>query len=385
VREFDRHAHFTVAVQDALQEAVIRGCLTAWPPLHEGQRHAALAHQKLLAVTGAGGVVSVPLYDNQQRIVGVIQLVDAPTDVVPAFAEPYAPALAAALLRFERERAAACMRRAQRMAGWFTSRRGQLLGLLAVAALAALAVPSPYHIDCDCQIQPVTRRFVVAPYDGTLEKCLVSPGDVVQAGEILARMDEREIRWELAGLRADQARAEKERDAAMASHRTSSAQLADLEMRRVELQIELLEHRLENLAIRSPIAGMVVAGDLQKAEGAPLTIGQSLFEVAPLERMMIEVLIPEQEIAHTQVGMAVNVTLDAFSGDVIEGTLERIHPQAELRDSQSVFVAETELENAHQRLRPGMNGSAQVIGHRHPLGWILFHKPWSRLRRALVW
>ena len=181
------------------------------------------------------------------------------------------------------------------------------------------------------------------------------------------------------------ARAEKERDAAMAGHKTSSAQLAELEMRRMQLQMQLLEHRLENLAIRSPIDGIVVAGDLEKAEGAPLTIGQSLFEIAPLERMVCEVSIPEKEIAYVQAGMPAAVHLDACPDRTMEGRLQVIHPQAELRNEESVFVADMELENPQELLRPGMNGSAKVTSGRRSLGWILFHEPWSRVRRALAW
>ena len=36
-----------------------------------------------------------------------------------------------------------------------------------------------------------------APYDGALEKSLVKPGDLVSEGQVLARMDEREISLEL--------------------------------------------------------------------------------------------------------------------------------------------------------------------------------------------
>ena len=44
---------------------------------------------------------------------------------------------------------------------------------LAVAALglgfALFAVPLPYRLNCPCEVQPVTRRYVVAPYEGRLE------------------------------------------------------------------------------------------------------------------------------------------------------------------------------------------------------------------------
>ena len=131
--------------------------------------------------------------------------------------------------------------------------------------------------------------------------------------------------------------------------------------------------------------GVVVTGDLEKVQGAPLTIGQTLFEVAPLETMNIEVEIPEEEIAHVAPGMPVAVRFDALNDVAITGVLARIHPQAELRQKQSVFVADLVTANPDGRLRPGMNGWAEISGDKKRLGWILFHKPWFRLRGMLSW
>ena len=41
-----------------------------------------------------------------------------------------------------------------------------------------MLVPVRYKVWCSCQVQPVVRRFVAAPYDGKLEKTFVEPGDV---------------------------------------------------------------------------------------------------------------------------------------------------------------------------------------------------------------
>jgi RND family efflux transporter MFP subunit len=382
---FDTHSGLVSAVQDALDEALVRGCLTCWPPADDTQRHGALAHQKLVSLLGAECVVSLPLRDGDDGTVGMIQLIDEPSPAALTLLQHHAAALAAVLGRLQRDQPGYISRALRQLSRRCASWRGRAVLLAAVVALGCLAVPVPHRVTCRCQVQPVTRRFVVAPYDGTLEKCLVSPGDVVRSGDVLARMDQREIQWELAGLQADRARAEKERDAAMAAHKTSSAQLAELEMQRLELHMQLLEHRLTNLAVRSPIAGIVVTGDLEKAEGAPLTIGQSLFEIAPLEKMLCEVSIPEKDIAHVQTGMPVTVSLDACPDQAIDGAIQRTHPRAELRDNESVFVADMELDNSPGQLRPGMNGSAKVSTGYRSLGWILFHEPWSRVRRMLAW
>ena len=83
----------------------------------------------------------------------------------------------------------------------------------------------PYRIGCDCAIEPVKKRFVVAPFAGVFEKSLVRPGDVVEANQKLARMDGRELRMELAGVVADYQRAKKSRDVNVAAGKTGASQI----------------------------------------------------------------------------------------------------------------------------------------------------------------
>jgi RND family efflux transporter MFP subunit len=267
---------------------------------------------------------------------------------------------------------------------WHTWQGKMLLGAAALLA-AALVVPVSYKIRCPCKVQPVTRRFIVAPYDGRLEKTLVEPGDVVSDGDALARMDGRELRWELAGLEAEHSRAKKMRDAALASHNVAGAQQAKLEVERLELRIRLLKNRSDHLEIKSPVAGVVISGDLKNVEGAPLSAGQGLFEIAPLDEMIVEIAVPEEEISHVETGMHVVVYVDAYAGERWEGNIATIFPQSQLRDAQSVFLAELRLDNSRGILRPGMSGQAKITGPTRPLVWNLFHKPYESLAWWLGW
>ena len=92
----------------------------------------------------------------------------------------------------------------------------------------------------------------------------------------------------------------------------AAAQQAELEMERLELKIRLISNRLNRLEVRSPLDGIVLVGDLKKTEGAPLTVGQAMFEIAPLDRMIVEVEIPEREILHVEEGREVAVLARAF-------------------------------------------------------------------------
>ena len=261
----------------------------------------------------------------------------------------------------------------------FWSRSKGIIGL-SILASAAMAVPMPYGVTCDCELQPVTRRFVAAPFEGALERALVEVGDTVSEGDVLARMDGKEVRWELAGNAAEYERAAKERDAHLADQKFGEAQLAKLQMERLSLTTKLLDHRTENLEVRSPIAGIVVSGELKRAEGVRLSMGQTLFEIAPLDRMIVEVEIPESELANVPSNTIASIRLEAFPNQRLEGKLKRICPRAELRNKQQVFVGEIELPNDAAQLKPGMRGRVSLEAGQSTLGWRLFHRTWNKVR-----
>jgi multidrug efflux pump subunit AcrA (membrane-fusion protein) len=266
-----------------------------------------------------------------------------------------------------------------------TRSRVELFGWICGAIALALIVPVDYVVQGTCELQPVERRFVAAPFNGPLLKCLVEPGDIVRKDDLLAILDGREIRWELAEVQANLHKATKERNTHMSSHKFGDAAIALHEIERLQQRSDLLTHRDASLEIRSPADGVVVSGDHREAEGVPLEMGQTLFEIAPLNAMVIEVCVPECDVRHVRNGMTVRVQLDAVPEDSIEATIRTVHPRAELRDGVNVFVAEADVVNSSGILRPGMRGTSKVSTGRHLLGWNLFHKPVAWVLGWLGW
>ncbi len=268
---------------------------------------------------------------------------------------------------------------------WLRQRWVRITAIAMGVVAMMMIVPFKYNVPCECQLQLVSRRFVAAPYEGLLEKTLVNGGDVVTAGQVLACMDARQLRMELSSISAEMDSQRKHRDSALAKGNVAESQIANSEMSRLDSKTNILKARLENTDIRSPLDGVVISGDLEKAEGVPMELGQTLFEVGPLEKMLVEIHIPEREIRMVSVGMPVQFEFDAFPFQTFEGTLQRIHPRAESLESKSVFVGEIEIENTDGQLRPGLKGRARIRGNRYPLGWNLFHHTWDSARRWIVW
>lgn len=257
--------------------------------------------------------------------------------------------------------------------------------IFATAALALLMLlPVRYRVACNAIVEPKSQRLVATPFDAQLKECFVRPGDRVSADQLLCQLDDSPLKIERDSLVADLEQAKKQQDVAMATGQVAEAQLAKLQRDSLRHQIQLIDKRLKSLAIRCPIDGVVVAGDLRKAKGMPFETGDTMFEVAPLDEMTFEIEIPEMEIGYVSAGSDVRVRLAAL-GASVSGTLERVYPQAEVRDEKNVFVAVWKIANASNDIRPGMEGSAVVYGPYRPLSWSWLRRGYEGLLRTLGW
>ena len=107
--------------------------------------------------------------------------------------------------------------------------------------------------------------------------------------------------------------------------------------------------------------------------------------MAPLDVMVVELSVPEEDITFVRNNLPVTITFDAFPFQPYEAHVNRVHPRAELRDEQNVFIAEVRLDNARQTLHPGMRGRARIQVGRAALGWILFRRPVGAAVEWLGW
>jgi RND family efflux transporter MFP subunit len=379
--DFDRRSEFTQQVEAALNEAVLKEEVSVVTGGGEENIAGTLAHQRLRETSHSRTLLSAPLYRAGGEVVGA-WVFFAATPLTEGsetvhFVRASQQLVGSRLWMLRRAQGHPLMRPVRALFDG-TVHQKAILGLLSVVfAVAVMMMPMNYRFGCQCQLEPVSRRFVAAPYDGTLEESMVKAGEIVSAGQVLARMDARELRWELTGLEADYKSEQKKRDAASARDEVAVAQQANFEMQRLSLKMQLLQHRLDNLEVKSPISGVVITGDLKRSEGAPLTIGQTMFEIGPLDEMIVEVAVPEREILYVKQGMQVHIRLDADQSQTQTGTVVRISPRSETRENESVYIAEVHIDNMAGLYRPGMKGTARVVGEPHALGWNLFHKAWE--------
>jgi len=246
-----------------------------------------------------------------------------------------------------------------------------------------MILPVPYRVGADCRLQPKQTRQIAAPFDGILERAVVKPGVTVNEGDLLAVLDGKEIRVRLAEAIARRESALKQRDQAMAKGDVSAAQLAQLEADGYDLEVELLQHRRDNLEIRAPISGTVLSGNLERSQGVPVVTGQKLFDIAPIDSFEVEIHVPDSEVNQVEVGQTVQFRLESQARFRFESTLEEIYPISEVQEEKNVFICLSSLPNEDGRLRPGMQGKARIVTPAKPVGWIVFHRLWDSIRLRL--
>ncbi len=255
------------------------------------------------------------------------------------------------------------------------------IGLACIAVLT----PIPYYPCRDCVFEPETKQYLSSPIPGRIASCEVRPGDHVEKGQLMARIDDDQLRRDLATANAEFEGAVKKRDSALAIRATGNVGLADVEMNQAKWRIESIEDQLRRLEIRATTSGIVVQGDWQRNVGMPLTLGQSLFEVAELESMTAEVRLLASDLSQINVGDEVSVRSDASGMDTFHGKISRIEPRATVIDDAAVFVADVVIHDPKLQLRPGMKASAQIHAGWRTIGWYLFNRPYRWIANQWIW
>ena len=370
-------------MEDAMDEALMYGQILTAGQKDSDDGVACAAGN--LARESDSVVFTIPLDSGGVNTCGAILAivdVDTATDPIADFLSAAQPALATVLSASDNHSRARFFHR-------IFSKAKSKVGVTALLSCFVFAmtmfVPVPHRETCDAQLEPSLKRFVAAPFEGTLKECFVAPGDLLRKGDLLASLDGRELTWKRDALQADHHQAIKKRDSAQALRAFAEQRIAQLEVDSLRSELELLDHRLKELELRSPINGIVTSGDLQRAKGIPLTTGQTLFEIAPLSEMLIEASVLDDQIAFVKTDQTVQLRLNAHPSRNWESSIALVNPRSEIRDQENVFIAECILPNDQRLLRPGMKGTIKIDCGRRRLGWILFHRPYDSVSQWLWW
>ncbi|MCY2929116.1 MAG: HlyD family efflux transporter periplasmic adaptor subunit [Planctomycetota bacterium] len=263
--------------------------------------------------------------------------------------------------------------------------------LAVAAALAGILVVTfvqgDFRADATFVVQATDRRVICPPFDGDLAKVYVKPDDEVTGrtvngkweGAPLAAMDTAPLVYRRAKALAEREKFISEAnvagsganpDAGKRDQALASAQGAQAE-------IDLLDYQIAKAVIRNPFEGnrpiRVLSGEAQKREGTPVTRKDMLFEIAPLDKIHAELLVPEDEMGNVERGQHGEIANPADPKQRIRFTIVRISPAAEMVEQKNIFRVYVDLDEVPTWARPGREGVAKIELGRKPLGYI-----WTR-------
>ncbi len=202
-------------------------------------------------------------------------------------------------------------------------------------------------------VRPKTSATVAAKVMAAIREVAVRTGDRVTAGQVLAQLDDRD-------LRAEYDRAEADFDRFRALLDKQAATRAEFEA--VQARYQVAGTMLSYATLTAPLTGVVAqklceAGDL----AAP---GQPLFVIEQADAYRLEAQVPDRLAGRVAVGQTWPVTVDA-TGETCVGTVAEVVPAADPA-SRSVTV-KVDLA-CRQPLQSGLFGRAALpVGQRPAL------------------
>lgn len=386
---FDPRSALLRSIAAAMDEACDQDASVVHPPLAGSAVRIDRAHEALLQAHGAGVVWTVPLAAHGE-LVGAITFERGPgagLDARTLRSSEETGAVLAALIEVKQEAGARPLERMRaslrtRIA-WITRPEGRWAAAAAgVLIVLLVASPTTYRVTAEARLEGRVQRAIVAGIDGYLLQVDAHPGDVVQRGQLLARLDERDLHLERRKWAARRGQLRGEHREALAARDRTQLQVLGARIQEADAQLELLDAQLERTHLSAPFDGVIVRGDLRQMLGSPVEKGQVLIEIAPLDGYRVVLEVDERDIAEVSTGQRGKLALSALPGDPLAFTVERVTPVAIASEGHNRFRVEANLDRPSDALRPGLEGVAKIETSRRARGWIWTHDALDWLRLA---
>ncbi len=389
--ELDSRRPRVKLLEAAMQEALLSGGAMHWPD--SGADSGAMACQReLVDGTGLGGICSVPVTQGMRTpLVFCFEFAEGFGDVLTiTSACQEGASIVAPLLELQRELKQAWRIRliALIAEGWrqmlqAQGRLGRITALLGVFSLLMFALSSgEYRVSAPAGLEGAVQRAIVAPFDGYIVEALSRAGHEVTKGDLLARLDDRELSGELRKLKAEQGEIFGEHRQAVAILDHGNAGILQAQLEQVNARHSLVQDQLTRTELRAPFTGLVISGDWSRSLGVPISRGELLFQIAPLNEYQVVIQVSDHDIAGLEEGQSGELTLSAMPSEVVRFTVSGISSMAQDDAEEPTFRVEAKLSETLTGLRPGMQGIAKVtIGERRRW-WIWTHSltDWLRLQ-----
>lgn len=205
------------------------------------------------------------------------------------------------------------------------------------------------------QVEAVQQIELRPDVEGRITEILVREGSEVAEGAALFRIDDAELRAQVARAEADRDLAQQSlaRTRELLAQRASSQ--ADLERaeataRSAEASLELLKVRLQRSTVRAPFAGVV--GQRFVSLGDYVTTSSRLVSMHTINPQRASFQVPERYAELLKRGQTVQFQVAALAGRTFEGRVDFVDPMVQLPGR--TITVKALVPNGRRELQPGM-------------------------------
>lgn len=232
-------------------------------------------------------------------------------------------------------------------------------------------------------IGPADTVSVRPEISGRIATLPVDIGDRVKKDQVLFTLDDSDLQIERstrlteiegAKLQVDRAQRNFERSKQLFSDKLISQELyentrtefelAKNSLTRAENSLAQVEDKLSKTKILAPFDCTILTRPVsvgQAVSGANgVNSGTEVMAIANLTDMIVNAHINQADVSRLNVGQGVDIEIEAVPGLKLTGNVDRIAPQATIRNGIKGFATRIILKNADTQVRPGMTANLTI-------------------------
>ncbi len=240
-----------------------------------------------------------------------------------------------------------------------------------------------FAVSAGGDIGPADQVSVRPEVNGKLEVLKVDVGDAVKKGDLLFKLDDKDLQIEKeskdtaverAKLELQQSQRDFKRATQLFGEKLISLELFEDSKTKAELaqngllsrekDIEVTVDKLRKTRITAPfdctvLTRPVSVGQAVSGSGG-FNSGTEILTIANLDDLIISAHINQADISRLQVEQEVSVTLEAIPGLTITGKVERIQPQSTIKNNIRGYPVRILLKSVDKKVRPGMTANISI-------------------------
>jgi HlyD family secretion protein len=232
-------------------------------------------------------------------------------------------------------------------------------------------------------IGPADQVSVRPEINGRIEELPVDIGDQVKKGDLLCRLNDRDLQIERsqqlteidgAKLQLQKARRSYTRSQQLFADNLISQEvfddsktafeLATNSLDRAEQALRLVDDKLRKTQILAPFDCTVLTRPVSLGQtvsgSAGFNSGTEIMSIANLNEMVVNAHVNQADVIRLQQGRDVEIQAESVPGVKMRGVVERIAPQAVIKNGIKGFSARIGIKNIDPRVRPGMTAILNI-------------------------